>query len=594
MNKQIIPKEEGFVFAVTAMVVVVVLSLILIYLRSTVMLNISEASEIMSTSQSYWSAVSGMEYAFEESASNADSVPGTYSYYNSTITLESSLVANGGGPVNNGSLRFISTGTHGETKRIVESSFKGITDFSLWPSISVILESGESPGGEECGECDGKVTQLTLQYNGSSSASVKVKQKKGKKWKKIFKQTVSPGGTFTINGVDSKGTLGSKIKIFINGDLHVEIHTSCSEPIGAGMVAGSFEIISGYSRNGGLLCNYGDDECNDDDHDDDDDNGSSGFEINDNAILNCSIFIGGDVDVESSAIVGSPSYGGPTTIYVPTGNTVTGNFNSTFDWDIYLNPTPTLPNFNHSPYDSLINIADAISSTGGNEYDGDLEIELTTFDLSSYTNRTYFVDGDIDIKGSTITGAVSGGDSTLSLPGILVSSGQITIDEEDNTQSFIDDNIILIAKKDIKIKDYSQIGTDLSGNSPSCRPSTLTEVYSKDDVEIKENVVVWAIVTARGDLKLDGTLYGIAFVPDGHFIMDNSNAYMEGAIFVNRMGSSSSGDDDDDHDDHDDDDDGDCFTDGFNKGQMKLTHCFPQPYFSSRKFVPVKSTFKEI
>jgi hypothetical protein len=32
------------------------------------------------------------------------------------------------------------------------------------------------------------------------------------------------------------------------------IHTSCSDPIGPGFVSGDFTVMSGYSRNGGLLC----------------------------------------------------------------------------------------------------------------------------------------------------------------------------------------------------------------------------------------------------------------------------------------------------------------------------------------------------
>ena len=32
------------------------------------------------------------------------------------------------------------------------------------------------------------------------------------------------------------------------------IHTSCSKPLGPGLVSGSFEVISGESRNGGVLC----------------------------------------------------------------------------------------------------------------------------------------------------------------------------------------------------------------------------------------------------------------------------------------------------------------------------------------------------
>ena len=105
------------------------------------------------------------------------------------------------------------------------------------------------PPGGDC-ECDGKVTWLTLQYNGSATAEIKVKQGK----KEIFKQTLNPGDQFTVNGADKEGTLGKEIKIYVDGDENAKIHTSCSQPIYIGLVKGDFEIIDGESRYGGTLC----------------------------------------------------------------------------------------------------------------------------------------------------------------------------------------------------------------------------------------------------------------------------------------------------------------------------------------------------
>jgi len=105
---------------------------------------------------------------------------------------------------------------------------------------------------EDCSECDGKVTELTLKYNGEESVEVKVIQKKN--CEKIFEGTVEAGGTFTFNGMDKQGTMSTEIKIYVNGEYHTKIHTSCSQPIGPGLVSGDFEVINGYSRNGGLLC----------------------------------------------------------------------------------------------------------------------------------------------------------------------------------------------------------------------------------------------------------------------------------------------------------------------------------------------------
>jgi len=119
----------------------------------------------------------------------------------------------------------------------------------------------------ECGDCEGKVTQLTLRYLGDEAAYVEVFQKKVRH--PVFEGMVDPGGEFTFDGVDRKGTLGTEIKVFADGDLNAKIHTSCSQPIGPGLVRGEFEVVDGYSRGGGLLCPVDPD----DDGDDDDDGG---------------------------------------------------------------------------------------------------------------------------------------------------------------------------------------------------------------------------------------------------------------------------------------------------------------------------------
>ena len=105
---------------------------------------------------------------------------------------------------------------------------------------------------EECGECDGKVTALTLRYDGAAAAYVEVVQKKDDIV--IFEDVVELGAEFTFYGADKKGTMSSEIKLYVDGDFHVKIHTSCSDPIGPGLVAGDFEVVEGYSRNGGKLC----------------------------------------------------------------------------------------------------------------------------------------------------------------------------------------------------------------------------------------------------------------------------------------------------------------------------------------------------
>ncbi len=105
---------------------------------------------------------------------------------------------------------------------------------------------------EACGACDGKVTELTLEYQGDVGVHIRVEQKKDKKI--VFDGFVSPGEIFSFVGQGKKGTLTTEIRIYVNGALRVKVHTSCSKAIGPGLVFGEFLVVSGASRNGGPLC----------------------------------------------------------------------------------------------------------------------------------------------------------------------------------------------------------------------------------------------------------------------------------------------------------------------------------------------------
>lgn len=125
-----------------------------------------------------------------------------------------------------------------------------VTLTSVAPTDDTI-DFGYAPG--ECGDCDGKVTTLTLKYLGSETVMVKVYQKKVSV--PVYEGMVGPNDPlFSFTGVDKKGTLGTDITIYINGRLHTSIHTSCSQPIGPDMIFGNFKIVYGESRNGGPLC----------------------------------------------------------------------------------------------------------------------------------------------------------------------------------------------------------------------------------------------------------------------------------------------------------------------------------------------------
>ena len=108
---------------------------------------------------------------------------------------------------------------------------------------------------EDCGECDGKVSQLTLRYNGDETNYIKVYDNVKRRANKLmFEGYVSMGDEFTVNGTGRHDEMSGQISIWNEYNRSTRIHTSCSEPIGPGMIYGDYEVVEGYSRHGGLLC----------------------------------------------------------------------------------------------------------------------------------------------------------------------------------------------------------------------------------------------------------------------------------------------------------------------------------------------------
>ena len=130
--------------------------------------------------------------------------------------------------------------------------------FGITPDCEYTVEfttPGDTGGDHDGGDddcCDGQVSQLTLQYDGSSSAIIKVIQSQD--IVVIFEGLVTDGGSFSFTGARNGNAMGSKIRVYIDNNFNTEIHTSCSQPIGPGLVSGNFTVLSGESRNGGALC----------------------------------------------------------------------------------------------------------------------------------------------------------------------------------------------------------------------------------------------------------------------------------------------------------------------------------------------------
>jgi len=106
-----------------------------------------------------------------------------------------------------------------------------------------------------CGACKGGVTELTLEYTGTSLANIVVYEGKDSKPDKIlFDSGVSPNEEFTFSGAQKDGKMGKEISVWVNDALNTKIHTSCSKPIGPGLISGDFLVVEGLSKDGGQLC----------------------------------------------------------------------------------------------------------------------------------------------------------------------------------------------------------------------------------------------------------------------------------------------------------------------------------------------------
>ncbi len=105
---------------------------------------------------------------------------------------------------------------------------------------------------DDCG-CNGGLFSLTMRYTGSSSAQIKVKEKKCSVV--IYCGTVGPDAEFTITGGSKKnGRFDNTIYFYVDGVKNSTMHTSCSVPLEAGDVYDDFTIISGISKNNLPLC----------------------------------------------------------------------------------------------------------------------------------------------------------------------------------------------------------------------------------------------------------------------------------------------------------------------------------------------------
>ncbi|MDO5980423.1 hypothetical protein [Flavivirga spongiicola] len=125
---------------------------------------------------------------------------------------------------------------------------------------SIIITKEVPPLEEECSDCEGKVSELELEFDWYRSKRVKIYQKKENTCYgvKVFDKVLEPGEKFTINGANSDGTFGKYIYIYIGNRCYyyTKIKTNCYTKIGPGYTRGVFNVVSGRSTQGGELCEY--------------------------------------------------------------------------------------------------------------------------------------------------------------------------------------------------------------------------------------------------------------------------------------------------------------------------------------------------
>ncbi len=111
------------------------------------------------------------------------------------------------------------------------------------------IPPGNNP---ECQSCDGKVTDLSIQFNGPDNSTIKITQESD--GSVLFQNNVDNGDIINITHATSSSTMGDDLNIYMDDSFYGKLHTSCSTPIGPGLELGDFTIVSGASLIGGMLC----------------------------------------------------------------------------------------------------------------------------------------------------------------------------------------------------------------------------------------------------------------------------------------------------------------------------------------------------
>ncbi len=97
--------------------------------------------------------------------------------------------------------------------------------------------------------CSDGVSFLRLTYTGPSGSTVRAENSGV-----IFNSVLNTGDLFELNGTQGDGGFSSNtLSLFIDNVKDVDIHVSCSQPIGVGFVFGTFTVEAMASVDGGMF-----------------------------------------------------------------------------------------------------------------------------------------------------------------------------------------------------------------------------------------------------------------------------------------------------------------------------------------------------
>lgn len=117
------------------------------------------------------------------------------------------------------------------------------------PTVTASITDSE-PVSSNC-DCEGRMEQFTVVYQGSDNAKVRLYNKKKTKVKKTFTD-VDNGDILVFNGYDKQGRHQAYVHLRVNSGGFTEIHTSCSINI-LGNTYGDF-YVTGYIDGDGNAC----------------------------------------------------------------------------------------------------------------------------------------------------------------------------------------------------------------------------------------------------------------------------------------------------------------------------------------------------